>query len=547
MGAHRSRLRPTRRAPVHRLFSALVLVTLTFAALIVAAGTANAAAPAGCALPAFPGSTPSKVPDPQIAKGRPVVYVHGWNGTPLSGLAGAVTSRLGGKATQFVFNYSDWSNHWVSDAHIAPCLTLYVQAVSRAYSDAHGDGKVLLVGHSMGGLAIRYSFDPRFVTTPLTEKQVGGVVTVDTPWEGSPFGGTDYARWIENLNHKDVPSGSQPDGGACLAPHSKAQQLPSACGGPVAAYFPSAIPLHTVGGDITVNRKLFGFTLYSLPLASDGIVPIHSSGGYLTGGPTAATPHQHVTSTGVACAVDEDVTAALKRLAGIGGPVAGGIAGLTGVALIEQLDSFTLDDINSDHYNLAAAAQYGVAFLLAPCSHSAMTGNTSAQSDVANAVAAQVAALAPKPAGPPVATDKGYPPFTLGMSAAQATQAAGHGGTSLGSCTAFDVGSGRTAVEALITDPGSTVAVISTPAGTKTDQGVGDGSTILQVQLAYPDRRTAIIDTQAGQSVVVTAVGSDPSHDSGGPGVIGFRVNDDGNTVGPPMIGGIPGFEYCSG
>lgn len=30
-------------------------------------------------------------------------------------------------------------------------------------------------------------------------------------------------------------------------------------------------------------------------------------------------------------------------------------------------------------------------------------------------------------------------------------------------------------------------------------------------------------------------------------GLIGFTVNEDGELDGAPMVGGVPGFEHCSG
>ena len=84
--------------------------------------------------------------------------------------------------------------------------------------------------------------------------------------------------------------------------------------------------------------------------------------------------------------------------------------------------------------------------------------------------------------------------------------------------------------------------VIDTPPRTKTDRGVGDGSSVAAVRTAYgKDHKVEIIETAAGSTLVVAPLGKDVTRDP----TFGFAIS--GSTVGPPMVGGIPGFEYCSG
>lgn len=101
-------------------------------------------------------------------------------------------------------------------------------------------------------------------------------------------------------------------------------------------------------------------------------------------------------------------------------------------------------------------------------------------------------------------------------------------------------GTGR----AILTSEG--VTVIESPPGTLTDRGVGDGSTVAQIESVYGnDHSTRTIQTESGQSIFVTT--GDPGQVGNGDpgGLIGFSIHD--GTVGPPVIGGVPGFEYCSG
>ncbi|MEU8819588.1 alpha/beta fold hydrolase [Actinoplanes sp. NPDC048796] len=90
----------------------------------------------------------------------------------------------------FYFDYGDNSTTWAADRLVAGCLAEYIAAVSEAYGKkSGGDRKVILVGHSMGGLASLYA-----AQNDRVRDRVGGLVTFDTPYLGSPFGNTAVAK-----------------------------------------------------------------------------------------------------------------------------------------------------------------------------------------------------------------------------------------------------------------------------------------------------------------------------------------------------------------
>jgi hypothetical protein len=274
-------------------------MALVVIAVLVVAGPLPATAQtsaAGCPTGrgnAFPGSTPPAAG--QSALLRPVVLVHGWTGRPMTGTAKQLRSALPERISTFTFDYQSWSARWAATPNVAACLADYVNAVAAAYAGKGGDGRVLVVAHSMGGIAIRYAMSGT-VARPVTARTVPYVFTFDTPYEGSPFGGPNLLAGLKEIPQEiahplTLLAGS--DGGLCLAGHHGVEPLPLPCG-PVPAYFPAGLTLFEMGGDITVDRDVLGVRMYTVPIASDGIVSLHSSHGYLTSGPAATAPAGNV-------------------------------------------------------------------------------------------------------------------------------------------------------------------------------------------------------------------------------------------------------------
>jgi hypothetical protein len=139
----------------------------------------------------------------------------------------------------------------------------------------------------MGGLAVLYA-----AARGSTAEAIGGVVTFDTPFLGSPFGGSAVAGMLEALRYLGgtsvPPAGS--DAQVCFGPHQDGAPLPAGCDYPLPPYLPADIPLTEIAGDITIHRKLGPITLPDLALDSDVIVPVASSHGYLDMGALAARP-----------------------------------------------------------------------------------------------------------------------------------------------------------------------------------------------------------------------------------------------------------------
>ncbi|HEY2795978.1 MAG TPA: alpha/beta hydrolase, partial [Micromonosporaceae bacterium] len=278
-------------------------VAIVIAGLLIAPAPVTAAATQGPPCPA-PGP-PAPVTKHVTATSRPVVLVHGWTGQPLDSTATKLSAKLGSAITTFTFNYSKWASDWASDAHIAACLADYVNLISTAYRHVGGDGKVILVAHSMGGLAIRYASSPTLAAVPITSDEVPVVISLDTPYLGSSWAGAPpmlKELWQTAVGNS-APNPFGTDAAECLAAHDNGQPLPSQCKG-LPPWLPKGTTLYEIGGDIKVSRTLLGVHLYDVDLKDDGVVDTRSSLGYGTSGPTgkatAVTAHKSTLS----CTVD---------------------------------------------------------------------------------------------------------------------------------------------------------------------------------------------------------------------------------------------------
>lgn len=365
-----------------------VSVLLAVAAMVAGLGVvpvAGASVPAAVAASApkctrsLAGSTSSTAG--QSPSARPVILVHGWTGTAMTDTAKQLKATLGAKISTFTFDYSKWAADWPTNANIAPCLADYVHNVSDAYRNIGGDGKVILVAHSMGGLAIRYASSATYVQNPITASIAPLVISLDTPHLGSFWGGTaaPLAKEVGGaVLGKSVPNPFGTDGGMCLQPHENGGQLPAQCGG-LPPWLPGGTTLDEIAGDITIKRTLLGVHLYDVETSNDGIVAVSSSVGYRTSGPggtapVVSSPTQGTTihSQYVKCSV---TTGQLHK----GLDVLYGAVSSDSVAAAAVNDWAAMKDPNSLSMWLAAAS----AVFTASCSHTHITTDAAAISQVA--------------------------------------------------------------------------------------------------------------------------------------------------------------------
>ncbi|MEU9779627.1 hypothetical protein AB0H92_01305 [Streptomyces phaeochromogenes] len=149
------------------------------------------------------GSTVAYSPDTRGTY-TPIVMVHGWTGSGTHDDAGLgafshridlTANRLGKVTTTrsligqfqslpgaavFTFDYHPYSARWVDDAHLGPALGKVIDCLYRASGQ-----KVIVVGHSMGGLITRYAATHPGVSGSDRSAEISTVVTFGTPQTGS--------------------------------------------------------------------------------------------------------------------------------------------------------------------------------------------------------------------------------------------------------------------------------------------------------------------------------------------------------------------------
>lgn len=358
----------TRRFLLVSLVAAVAIATVPVVAAPATAGQAS-----GC-------SDRSSGTDGLAADAHPVVLVHGWTGEPLGDTRTALEGRLA-RGWQFrLFDYHRSSTQWAAEPAIARCLAQYVERLSDSHRAVGGDGLVYLVTHSMGGLAVRFAADPRYGGVKDLPQRIGGLVTLGTPHQGSPWGNSGvYSGLLDvvnRINFGALPSATS-KASSCLAAHAAGEGLPAGCAPP--PYLPTTIPVTQVAGAATVTRRLFGLRAYDISLGGDGIVPTHSAHGYIGSAPRTPVG-QIVRASSSECGMDMHSLLALA-----GTPLLGSIAQM-------RIDGSAMDAISQGRTSPALLEFTGAALMLMPCGHSKLLTNGAALDQVAQALQEQTSA-----------------------------------------------------------------------------------------------------------------------------------------------------------
>jgi len=147
------------------------------------------------------------------------------------------------------FDYSDYHSKWVTDEHIGKALAERINCLSAASKEAGGDGRVIVVAHSMGGLALREALN-RAKPVYVKPENIGLAIMIGTPHTGAPV-----AKWCN-------PTGCgwvQPAVAAMRPGSRQLRELPK---------LPSTVPQRAIAG------RIIGYGGFGL---DDGVVPVYSA------------------------------------------------------------------------------------------------------------------------------------------------------------------------------------------------------------------------------------------------------------------------------
>lgn len=308
---------------------------------------------------------------------HPVILVHGWTGEPMQDTR-ALLEKSMGKGWQFLlFDYRPVNVLWAGDPNVFMPLANYIKLVSDKSRQAGGDGLVYLVAHSMGGLAIRFA-----ANVPGVAQDIGGVVSIGTPHQGSPWGTADggWGTLAEIVRGRFVLPGAASLARVCLAQHKAGAGLPAGCAPP--PYLPAGIALQQIAGNVIVERSYFGLHAYDVTVGGDGIVPASSANGYI-GSASKKNPRGSFAPIRLDCRITDSTLASVA---------------VGGVAVPWQLfsDSALLDQLMSEKAGFYAAILLGrIMMVKDSCSHVAMMTNGPILKQVSNSLNYLVARNAP--------------------------------------------------------------------------------------------------------------------------------------------------------
>ncbi|MPZ85655.1 MAG: hypothetical protein GEV28_36860 [Actinophytocola sp.] len=273
----------TSNVRIRRLVASVVVV---FGVVVAGAAPAGAAGAAdGCA--------------GDVGTRTPVLFVHGFTSSggtwgeaddPGTAMAAFCTTSTYSAA----FDYAEASTRWVTDDRIGPALATRILELADESTRDGGQGKVVLVGHSMGGLAIRCA---------AAEACNGGrrgvpgaiatIVTFGTPhqgtfWKRGPLGPVTKVLG-KVLSESCTPAESVPVGGPVLSLTGLCGYIDALGASPAANAFepgsdeldalpdqPSGIPVTSVAGKIDVTTNLF-FKRIKLADVGDAVVGVRSA------------------------------------------------------------------------------------------------------------------------------------------------------------------------------------------------------------------------------------------------------------------------------
>lgn len=215
----------------------------------------------------------------EIGKRVPVLLVHGFNsnesvwGDEQDG--GSFIGSIGYMEGVDVkaFDYEPYSLQWVTNPQIGEKLAEQIICLSEASKKGGGSGEVVVVAHSMGGLATRQAIAENLAVA----KALGLVITIATPHNGSFFDrqALALAEAVCRLNPGANCNSMLDMGKSFLTAfpglsEGSAQVL-------ALPEWPADVPVYAIAGNIALHYNLFGLEWDAAHSGNDALVTTNSA------------------------------------------------------------------------------------------------------------------------------------------------------------------------------------------------------------------------------------------------------------------------------
>jgi hypothetical protein len=210
----------------------------------------------------------------------PVILVHGWNGSPADWGSpddgGSMIHVIANMPGVYVepFDYHQFASSWVTNPAIGPALAKRIDCLARSSLRGGGLGKVILVDHSMGGLATRYAAS-QSVDGHRVSDELGLVVTIGTPNLGTAWANVADPLVAAVCNSAGTV-GPFPSGNPCGDYSSLRGLSKDSAQINTLPWLPPGVPLRAIAGDVTLSATLFNNTVTD-DTSSDLLVGVKSA------------------------------------------------------------------------------------------------------------------------------------------------------------------------------------------------------------------------------------------------------------------------------
>jgi pimeloyl-ACP methyl ester carboxylesterase len=211
----------------------------------------------------------------------PVLLVHGFDSNPRMWLEGNPSMEKTLRKMQEVyvtrsFSYEDNHFDWVTNDNIGPKLARAIDCLAQTSRKEGGAGKVIVVAHSMGGLAARFAAN-QTVDGRKVADELGPLGTPNTgsSW-ATAFGDQPRAYCRLLVDNSLAPEQRMKEVGLCWASSAITAMREGSDELSKLPRFPDTVPVRAIAGQVTLYAQYpFGDT--KQPLSDDLIVPVKSA------------------------------------------------------------------------------------------------------------------------------------------------------------------------------------------------------------------------------------------------------------------------------